>query len=386
MAGEKTVNEQLKQLAEKLAAHPQYSENPQVRAIVDEYRVRLLDPALSSVEVPDVMKAIKGSLADYNKTGEDAIESVLPGLRLREQYESQRSVALRSGLFDASLKEVPMGLIAPINLPVIRRMEQMYPMPGWKEVREALIKNKEIIKEKSAQGFTQMLIVPFGYDLKTMAEKFKEKVRELGQGPGIFGASGEKVDFNKDNNDYPVYIREGWDESHLVYYPKKYDQQDHGGLFKEDAIKINGAWQLCFLEDMPVIPLATADNEVIGGRRKIDRKGSCIKGQTGSPSIQQFKEAMDKLGNKYRYERGQTPEQYLWMQLTSLLAKEKPVIMDYENNEWIGTYLTECFNVSSLVVPVAYWDVADRQLYLGRFVPEDRFDFCGVRPAVNIIK
>ena len=64
----------------------------------------------------------------------------------------------------------------------------------------------EIIKEKSAQGFTKMLIVPFGYDLKTMTTKFKNKVHELDQkglnpdgrsnpDKGIFGANGEKVEY-----------------------------------------------------------------------------------------------------------------------------------------------------------------------------------------------
>ncbi len=349
-------------------------------------------------------------------------------LKLREQYESQVEVAWKSGLFGAGenqdyadrcrgganenqngLRKAKSGLesVHVYKLPVIERGGKKYPMPSWQEVRQTLRKpeNLEIIKEKSAQGFTKMLIVPFGYDLKTMVGKFKEKVRELDQAglnpdgssnpdKGIFGAGGEKVYFNREDNGYPVYIWTGWDESQLVYYPKQYDQKKHGGMNKDESIKINGAWKICFVEDMPVIP---KEGKEIGGRKQIDRNGSCIKGQTDTPSIAEFKEAMDnakaepgkkKMENpaNYRHERGQTPEQYLWMQLTSLLEKEKPVLMDYENGEWRGTYLTECYNISALLVPFANWDQGVRRISLDGSNPAIQFGDFGVRPAVNIIK
>ena len=74
------------------------------------------------------------------------------------------------------------------------------------------------------------------------------------------------------------------------------------------------------------------------------------------------------------------------MQMTSLLGKEKPVLMDYEKNEWRGTYLTECYNISSLDVPIAIWNQFNRQIGLGGGDPDDQAGNYGVRPAVNIIK
>ena len=321
----------------------------------------------------------------------------LKHLKLKEQYDSQVEVAWKSGLF---------GEVSDAHgLPVIERGDKKYPMPNWREVQKALRKpeNLEIIKEKSAQGFTKMLIVPFGYDLKTMAEKFNDKVMELdraGLNPdgssnpdkGIFGAGGEKVEFNREDADYPVYVWEGWDENQMVYYPKQYDKDNHGGLSKKDAIKINGAWQICFVEDMAVIPLeADEKKDVIGGRKRIDRKGSCIKSQTGTPQIQQFHAAMqdkEKMANpaKYRHEKGQTNEQCLWMQLTSLLEKEIPVLMDYENGEFRGTYLTESYNIASHGVPVVYWSQNFRQFGLYGDNPGYQVGDYGVRPSVNIIK
>ena len=342
------------------------------------------------MDLKDVINALLKGDTELAKLRENMLP---PQLKLKEQYESQVAVAWKSGLFDGALN--------------IERGGQKYPMPTWKEVQKILRKpeNREIIKEKSAQGFTQMLIVPFGYDLKTMAQKFKAKVRELDQSglnadgssnpnKGIFGAGGEKVDFKRDDDNYPVNIWDGWNEEQIVYYPKQFDQQNHGGKIKEDAIKINGMWQICFVEDlekMAVIPLQADDQkDVIGGRRRMDRKGSFIKGQTGAPSIREFKTAMEdpaKMINpkSYKYEKGFTPEKYLWMQLTSLLSKERTILMDYENSEWRGAHLTQCYSVASDFVPFAGWSRMGRRVDLGGYGPDDQDAYYGARSSVDII-
>lgn len=395
----------------------------------------------------DVINALLKGDTELAKLRENMVSPGLEHLKLREQYDAQVKVAWKSGLFGLSpenrkrlltedkdgrlsgLSEPLLNIIAGSRnslknlnipgldfkfevdeLPVIERTGQKYPMPSWKEVQKILRKpeNREIIKEKSAQGFTQMLLVPFGCDLQIMAQKFKTRVKELDQSglnpdgssnpnKGIFGAGGEKVEFGRDDDNDPVNIWEGWDESQMVYYPKIYDTENHGGLNKEDAIRINGAWQICFVEDlekMAVIPERADDQkDVIGGRRRMDRQGSFIKADfkdnPNEPRISEYKSAMDdkqKLinPNAYEYEIGFTPEKYLWMQLTSLLAKEKPILMDYENNEWRGTYLTECYNYALDRVPVAYWNGANRLISLGRDNPADRSDDCGARSSVDI--
>ncbi len=321
-------------------------------------------------------------------------------LKLKEQYETQVEVAWKSGLFEK--KEG-----AESDLPVIERGGVEYPMPSWQEVKEVLRKpeNLEIIKEKSAQGFTKMLIVPFGYDLKTMAEKFKEKVRELDQvglnedgssnpNKGIFGAGGEKVEFDRKDRDYPVNIKEHWNEHRIVYYPKQYDHQNHEGMSKEEAINNKGAWHICFVEDMPVIPKGI---KKIGGRTQISRNESFIKDQTELPTIAQYKEALDNFlvdsdkkqmrdPEKYRYEEGQIPEQYIWLQLNSLLDNNKSVLIDYEDNEWRSSCFLECYNVDSGIVLSVAWYFFCSQINMGGFFPvvQPQAKDCYVRTAVII--
>lgn len=324
--------------------------------------------------------------------------AVLRRLKLKEQYEAQVDVAWKSGLFEKT-----EGVES--DVPVIERDGKKYPMPSWQEIKEVLRKpeNLEIIKEKSAQGFTKMLIVPFGYDLKTMAEKFKEKVRELDQAglnadgssnpdKGIFGAGGEKVEFRRDDVVYPVFIWSGWEDGQIVYYPKAFDKQKHDGMTKEEVIALSGVWQICLVEDMPVIP---EDGKEVGGRKQIDRKGSFYKDQSRVHITKKYKEMMGNLealtgkhqtkkNIKYRYETGQTLEQYIWMQLNSLLEHERAILMDYEKNNWRGSFLVECFYGTMNVVAVANWNVVGKlELAIDQPSAMSSVEY-GVRTSVNI--
>lgn len=97
----------------------------------------------------------------------------------------------------------------------------------------------------------------------------------------------------------------------------------------------------------------------------------------------QDKEMMEDSAN-YRHERGQTCEQYLWMQLTSLLDNEKPVLMDYENGEWRGTGLIESYNPLSHIILVPNWFGECRIFSLSGCLSENRDANCGLRPSVSI--
>lgn len=183
----------------------------------------------------------------------------------------------------------------------------------------------------------------------------------------------------------------------MVYFPKEYDeQQKHGGLSKEKVISLNGAWQICFVEDLEKcaeIPLVADDvKDVVGGRKRMDRTGSfLIEKNFMTPQIVELKKALDdkqKLKNPsaYRYETGLIPEKHLWMQLTSLLAKEKPVLMNYDFDELRGVYLTGCFNINPPLIPVADYSRINGYITLGGRGSRGRDDKVGVRTSVDMIK
>lgn len=309
-------------------------------------------------------------------------------LKLKEQYESQLRVAWRSGFFKKStVSQWPQK--TPLHgLPMIERDDEKYVMPSWPKVHQAIIKNRDLIKEKSRQGFTKMLIVPFGYDLKTMVGKWKNKLFELDQqgikadgtddpDKGVFNAQGQKIQFerkNVDGNyfvDYPIGdVMDSWDEKKLLYYPGDNNGGNKGEnlpLSKNEVIKINGAWQICFVEDLPVIP---DEGLVVGGRKQIDRHGSCRKEVNGYSSVREFMDALNDKNEfidpeKYAKERGMTPEEYIWLAVTYLLEKEKPLMLDYEN--WFnrgGIFLVGCCYAKEKAVPAKSWQSQFRHIQL----------------------
>ena len=47
-------------------------------------------------------------------------------------------------------------------------------MPSYQEIRDLIREKKDVLEKKAEQGFTKLLIVPFGMKLDDLVEKYKE--------------------------------------------------------------------------------------------------------------------------------------------------------------------------------------------------------------------
>ena len=183
-----------------LEAHPTYSADPAVRGIVDHYRDRLLYSASiqdaatpAENQISQILNDLKNSLNEYHQYAQDSIEAVFPGLHLREQYCRQLGMAQRSGMFEceAGVQDFGNGHRTFCDFPYFDRFGRIQAMPDWDEVKNALLNNRELVKFKASQGFTKLLIVPFGYDLATLAGHFAG-ISEDQQEQGIFDPRGNR--------------------------------------------------------------------------------------------------------------------------------------------------------------------------------------------------
>ncbi len=97
------------------------------------------------------------------------------------------------------------------------------------------------------------------------------------------------------------------------------------------------------------------------GRRQFDLKGSVLKQKETGRIAQQYLElllntsAKDEEGKFYCYETGMTPEKYLWLQLTSLLSKDRPVLMDYEPGNSRAVLMLDSMSVHDGDVYIPYF-------------------------------
>ena len=183
-------------------------------------------------------------------------------------------------------------------------------------------------------------------------------------------------DVTKNSEYYPLWKWEKYtnaDESgNLVYYPEKFDKNNHQGKTKAEAIKEQGGWNIILIEDMPDIP-RQGKGKTVGDRKQLEARS------TPKEYLQTL--ATDPV---YQHESGMTPEDQLMYAITYLEENQK--IMDDYQGKGSVSYQIGAYFPSSDDVPHAYWYRGHRQAYLSGSGVDDRVDHCGVRSAVRIKK
>ena len=267
-----------------------------------------------------------------------------------------------------------------------------YPLPTQEEIAEKMEENKELVERKREQGFTRLLLVPFGLKLSDLTETYKKSILEHQAEGKLFGAKKDPSDQGEElvpldlDENQPVWVWDKYQEADtngsLVYQPKELSE-NHQGKTKQEILGEQGGWRIVLLEDMPNIPRENPETK--GGRTQIDVKGSSIKKyiKRGEdiPSPAEYLKVLQQ-DSTYKGEEGMTPEDQLMYAITHLEETDQ-VIDDYRGNGR-ASYQVGAYFPASGNVPNAYWDRGYRQAYLGRSNPDIRYDNCGVRSAVRI--
>lgn len=335
---------------------------------------KALDSLLSNPNVPD---AIKESLRANES--ESKMESFF-----QEQYEAQLATMQRVGMVE-TLESGELGIKGIDG--------KEYPIPTQDEIAEKLEANKELVERKREQGFTRLLLVPFGSRLDSLAETYKQSILNHRQEGKLFTAKKNPDDANEQlvqldlDENQPLWKWDGYNDADingkLVYQPKEFSA-NHDGKTKQEILNESGGWQALLIEDMPNIPREGSAKEK-GGRTQIDTIGSSIKKHIkrgeNIPSPAEYLKALDKE-SVYDGESGMTPEDHLTYAILHLEETDQ-VIDDYKGNGNVS-YQIGAYFPSAGYVPYAYWGRGYRQADLSGSNPDYRDDYCGVRPAVRI--
>ncbi|MDP1722662.1 MAG: hypothetical protein Q8L37_05625, partial [Candidatus Gottesmanbacteria bacterium] len=281
---------------------------------------------------------------------EGLISPVEKELDLKRQYESERRVLEGAGI----LEQLPSGEQG------IRGIDgKAYPVPSYQEVRDLIREKRDILKKKAEQGFTKLLIVPFGMKLDDLIEKYKAVILKHyadmpdPQDPSkripdprktkLFAAKEKDTDPDEPldlDTTAPVWVWDayrGADESgKLVYDPKEFSQ-NHGGKTKAEILaaaplgeardkqgKSSPAWRILVIEADPNIP-RSGQGKTVGGRARLEAN------KTPNEYLEAIGNGSAKLttGNQYQGESGLTPEEWL-MQAIATLEEKNQVIDDYQ--------------------------------------------------------
>ena len=322
----------------------------------------------------------------------EALEHAERLYHLREQYTSQVSLLEQVGI----LKE---GAITGID-------GKIYPIPTLEQIAMRLFERRETLRTKHDQGFTKLLLVPFGMSLDTLRETFKQFLLKYKK---------DNPTFNLDTHE-PLWAWSDYqgadigDSPNLVYYPQSFTKEGHGGKTKAQILKeqAQGRWTPAFAGvaggkglgtpgwTVHLLQPSNPSDPHSPGFAHIPREGrGTSQGDlVPRPSLEASKTPNEYLsilqsdqGDKdspYRGETGMTPEDWITAFMIHLSETGKPLDDYYANDTESISYLTGAFFQSSVLVPYAYWGRGDRQAGLNGYDPRDRDERVGARFSVVV--
>lgn len=278
-------------------------------------------------------------------------------LNLKDQYERQKNL---------------LGNLAN-ELAIDGRI---YPLPAYEMIKERLEAKQEIIKGKIEQGFTKLLLVPFGLPLDKLIGWYKEELVKHHQQGTLYAARKDPAEQPQPltlDTTTPVWV---WDQyqqadtnGNLLYYPQEFSAT-HQGKTKQELIDAGEGWHILLIEELPNIPRATK-GITIGGRPQLEAN------QTPTQYLTSL-----KTNPAYAHEQGWTSEDWL-VYARQRLEETNEVTDDYQGNGSLA-YLLGGYFPSTGDLPCAYWSRVNSQAILGRADPGNRVDYYGARAAVGV--
>ena len=304
---------------------------------------------------------------------------------LREQYTSQVALLEQVGI----LKE---GTILGID-------NKKYPIPTLEQIASRLFERREMLHTKHDQGFTKLLLVPFGMSLDGLAEILEQFLLSYKKSHPSFNLSLSQ----------PLYrwrtysaTADAGNLPRLVYYPRSFTEYGHQGKIKrqillerEEAWKQNlddNSWKGWTVHLLQPSDPSNLDSK---GFAPIPRKGHGTPqgdlvprppleaGKTPNEYLSILQKAQEDEDSPYHGETGMTPEDWIMAFMIHLAETEKP-LDDYENGAEGSSLLTGAFFRFTVDVPVACWFQSNSQACLHIHIPDQRIWYTGVRSSVII--
>lgn len=310
-------------------------------------------------------------------------------LKIREQYETQKQIYESIGLL-----EKREGLLGMEGID-----GKWYTFPSISEVHRRFFEKKEILDIKTDQGFTKLLIVPFGMSLKKFTETMEKTLRahyaempDLAN-PGVMIPDPKRtrlfaIKKNVSDPDEslrlsiarPLYVWDGYPDADtngtLVYFPVVFDTDTkiHQGKTKQELLAgTEQGFQFLLIEANSNIP-AEGTNEIIGTRQPRKRLAA---GDTPEAYLRAL-----RTEPEYSSEQGLTPEAWMTQFLLHLEATNQ--VIDDDDGNGKENYNLGGWFPAALVVARGCWDRDVARARLSRDDPWDQYSNLGSRSAVMI--
>ncbi len=307
-----------------------------------------------------------------------ALEYVEKYYHLRKQYDSQVELLEQVGILkDDAIKGIDGNI---------------YPIPTLEQIAVRLFERREDLKTKHDQGFTKLLLVPFGMSLDSLRETLKQFLL------------GHKSTHKRcrPNENEPLWAAGEYqgadmgDSPRLVYHPKFFDKDAHQGETKAQILAKQAddqdpfaGWTIHLFQPSNPKDLDSLGFAHIPGNRQGAEYGNEIPRKDIETSkisekyLSILQEAQSDPSSPYYLESGMTPEDWILAFIIHLTETGRP-LDDWQVDRENASSLIGAFFSSDVKVPRAYWDYDRQQVNFGFNNPILAATFMGTRHSVII--
>jgi len=312
---------------------------------------------------------------EYLVSHKDELTEVERLYHLKEQYTSQVALLEQTGVLkDGSV----MGIDG-----------QRYPIPTLEQITQRLYEQRETLAIKQSQGFTKLLLVPFGMSLDEMMQRCGEFLRTY---------KSNHADFSFDEKS-SLMVWDGYglsgdeEDSTLVYFPQSLDGQNHHGKTKREILReqdqknVTQGWRVLLLQPSRPMDAASKGFALIprdrkGGRQGQDELHKRSDLEANRMPLHYFQELQEE-SSPYYGESGMTPEDWFFAFMTHLQETGEP-LDNYQNEEASSCYLLGAFFPDIPAVSRANWAANGPHINLWRGTTTLFVGWIGIRTAVVV--
>ena len=307
----------------------------------------------------------------------EALEYAEEHYHLREQYDFQVELLEQVGILGGDTIKGIDG--------------KTYSIPTLEQIAIRLFERRGELSTKHDQGFTKLLIVPFGMSLDSLRETLKQFLIKYKESHSSFDI----------NTDDPLWMQLKYqgadigDSPNLVYEPQSFTKEGHGGKTKAQILKEQEdnqdsfpGWIVHLLQPSdpsdPHSPgFASIPREGQGtSQGDLVPRPSFEAGKTPNEYLSILQKTQGDKDSPYHGETGMTPEDWIMAFMIHLSETGKP--LDNVHHPIQSCCLVGAFFPPYDVVPSIFWNYNFPHACFDLVSPRDLSGNMGVRSSVII--